>query len=135
MKKQFLFLLFFLLVSSLLKAQSSPVMYFCERYDQEKGEIGINDTFPIGDITVMVKSSHELGLKHVHIRFDMWDTISHSFNIYKKFNFTINPDMKYVFFSENDESDMKLDKPGFYKVYLLNDSDKVAASAIVQILK
>lgn len=134
MKKQYL-LLFLLTVIPMLKAQSSPIMYFCERYDPEKGEININDTFSKGDITVMVKSSNELGLKHVHIRFDKWDTLSHSFGFYKKFSFTIRPDMKYVFFSKNSESDMSLDEPGFYRGYLLNDSDKIIASAIVQILK
>ena len=136
MQKQYLLLLLFLLTAiPLLKAQNSPVMYFCQSYDPEKGEDNINDTFPEGDITVMVKSSYELGLKHVHIRFDKWDTLSHSFSFYKKFNFTIRPDMKYVFFSKNDESDMSFGEPGFYRVYLLNDSDKVVASAILQILK
>jgi hypothetical protein len=136
MKKQYLFLIIFSLIAApLLKAQSSPVMYFCERYDPQKGEINISDTFHKGDITVMVKSDNELRLKHVHIRFDEWDNSNHSFKVYKKFNFTIRPDMKYVFFSKNDESDMSFNEPGFYRIYLLNDSDEIVASAILRIIK
>jgi len=34
-------------------AQSSPIMYFCERYDADRGEIGISDRFTKGYLTVM----------------------------------------------------------------------------------
>ncbi len=137
MNIKYLVILFFLLVSinAFLKAQSRPVIYFCERYDPDKGEININDRFAKGSISVMVKSADELGMTHVHIRFDKWEPDSLFFKFYKKFNFTIKPDMKYVFFSKNDESDMSLDDPGFYRVYLLNDSEDVVASAIVQIIQ
>lgn len=137
MNKQYLFLLVFLFLSIpvILKAQNVPVMYFCEKYDPDKGEININDSFTKGDITVMVKCNHELGLTHVHIRFDKWDTSDNTFKLYKRFNFTIKPDMKYIFFSKNDESDMSFNEPGFYRSYLLNDSGDIIASAILQIVE
>ena len=130
----FAFLFFPLLVTTVSKAQSTPVMYFCEKYDSDSGEVNVSDRFTKGYITVMVKSEHELGLKHVHIQFDKWDANTNMFKYYKKFNFTINPDMKYVYFSKNDQSDMSFDEPGFYRVFLLNDSDKTVTSALVQII-
>jgi hypothetical protein len=137
MNKKFLFLSVFFLISfsAALKAQSSPVIYFCEKYDQDKGEINIGDRFHKGYLTVMVKSDAKLGLKDVHVQFDKWDPGDKSYKFYKKFNFTIKPDMKYVFFSKNDESDMSFDEPGFFRVYLLNDADEIVASSIIQIIE
>jgi hypothetical protein len=135
-KKILLFAILVLVFSApaIVKAQDSPVLYFCEKYDQDRGEINISDRFTKGYITVMVKSDYELGLKKVHIQFDKWDPYSHSFKFYKKFNFTIQPDMKYVYFSKNDDSDMSFDETGFYRVYLLNDSDNTVACSLVQIV-
>ena len=130
----FIFLFLFFSVASISKAQNSPVMYFCERYDPEKGEININDRFHKGNITVMIKCDYEIGLKSVHIEFDKLDSAGYIFKFYKEFNFTINPSMKYVYFSQNDESDMSLNEPGFYRVLLLDDKDNIAASAMVQII-
>ncbi len=137
MNKSLFFIFLFLFVSgtSISKAQNSPVMYFCERYDTAKGEININDRFSKGSITVMVKCDNEIGLKNVHIQLDKWDSIDHVFKLYKKFNFTVNPGMKYIYFSKNDESDLSFDEPGFYRVYLLNEVEDTVASAIVQIVE
>lgn len=131
----FIFLFLFVSAASTSKAQNNPVMYFCKKYDADKGEINISDRFCKGDITVMIKCDNEIGLKKVHIQFDEWDPAVHSFWLYKKFNFTVNPSMKYVYFSKNDESDMSFDEPGFFRVLLLNDNDSTAASAIVQIVE
>ena len=115
-------------------AQSQPVLYFCERYDEDDGEIGVSDRFTTGYLTVMVKSSTALGLTSVHIQFDRYNQSSGKFEFYKKFDYTIEKDMKYVFFKRNDDSDLSFDKPGFYRVYLLNKNDKTVASALVQII-
>ena len=42
--------------------------------------------------------------------------------------------MKSVFFRKNDDSDLNFDKPGFFRVYLLDKNDKTVASSIVQII-
>jgi hypothetical protein len=42
--------------------------------------------------------------------------------------------MKYIFFTKNDESDMKFEEPGFYRVFLLDDRDKTVASALIEII-
>ena len=136
-KSRFLFILFFLFVFIGLKtevfAQEYPVMYFCEKYSKN-GEVGISDRFTAGYITVVVKCDYKLNLTDVHVQFDKYNYRKDDFEYYKKFNYTLEPDMKYVYFSKNDESDMSFDEPGFYRVFLLDDNDKTVASAIVEII-
>lgn len=122
-------------IGSKALAQSEPVLYFCEKYDNKKGEVNVSDRFTTGYLTVMVKCSHELGLTDVHIQFDKWDTDKEDFEYYKKFDYTVEPDMSYIFFRKNDESDMKFDEPGFYRVFLLDDNDKTIASALIEIVE
>lgn len=121
-------------VKTVTFAQSSPIMYFCERYDSDRGEIGISDRFTKGYLTVMVKADHALGLRDVHIQFDRYSCSSGKFEFYKKYNFTVQPDMKYIFFSHNEESDMKFEDPGIYRVFLLDDHDETITSALIEII-
>jgi len=115
-------------------AQNEPVLYFCEKYDSKKGEVGVSDRFTIGYLTVMVKSDYELDLEDVHIQFDRLDERSKKFEFYKKFDYVIEPEMSYVFFAKNDDSDLKFEEPGFYRVFLLDDNDKTVASALIEIV-
>lgn len=124
----------FLAIYSSTFAQSEPVMYFCERYDDYDGEIGVSDRFTTGHITVMVKSDNALRLTDVAIQYDMYNFRTGKFEYYKKFYFTIDSDMKYVFFARNDESDMEFNDPGFYRVFLLDEDEKTVASAIIEII-
>jgi len=137
-KLNYLFLLTmsltFMAMYSSTFAQSEPVMYFCERYDDYDGEIGVSDRFTTGYITVMVKSDSELRLKDVAIQYDKYNERNGKFEYYKKFYFTISRDMKYVFFARNDESDMEFDEPGFYRVFLLDEDDKTVTSALIEII-
>ena len=139
MKKiNFLFLLtiFFsvAVINSNVFAQAEPVMYFCERYDDYDGEIGVSDRFTKGHITVMVKADDALRLKDVAIQYDMYNFRTGKFEYYKKFYFTIDRDMKYVFFARNDESDMEFEEAGFYRVFLLDEDDKTVTSALIEII-
>ena len=129
-----MFLLFLAMYSNVF-AQSEPVMYFCERYDDYDGEIGVSDRFTKGYITVMVKSDAELRLKEVAIQYDKYNERNGKFEYYKKFYFTISRDMKYVFFARNDESDMEFEETGFYRVFLLDEDDRTVASSLVEIIK
>lgn len=115
-------------------AQNEPVLYFCEKYDSNKGEIGVSDRFTTGYLTVMVKSDYELDLEDVHIQFDRLNERSKKFEFYKKFDYVIEPEMSYVFFAKNDDSDLKFEEPGFYRVFLLDDNDKTVASALIEII-
>ena len=124
----------FFVMNSITLAQSEPVMYFCEKYDDDDGEIGVSDRFTKGYITVMVKADNELRLKDVVIQYDMYNFRNGKFEYYKKFNFAIERDMKYVFFERNDESDMEFEEPGFYRVFLLDEDGSTVASALIEII-
>lgn len=131
----FLFIGMFLFFSNLSFSQSEPVLYFCEKYDSRKGEVNISDRFTRGAITVVVKNDYALDLEDVAIQYDKYNPNTGKFEFYKKFYFTIEPDMKYVYFSKNDESDMKFEDPGFYRVFLLDDDDKTVTSSLVEIIR
>jgi len=115
-------------------AQNEPVLYFCEKYDSQNGEVGVSDRFTTGYLTVMVKSDNALDLKDVHIQFDKLNERNKKFEFYKKFAYSIDPDMSYVFFAKNSDSDLKFEEPGFYRVFLLDDNDKTVASALIEII-
>ena len=117
-----------------IRAQSSPVMYFCEKYDPSYGETGISDRFTKGYLTIMVKADKPLGLKNVHIQFDKFNWYTHKFEYYKKYNYVVDPDMSYIFFAKNEESDLKFDEAGLYRVFLLNDDNENVASALIEII-
>jgi len=128
-----MFLSFFAMYSN-ASAQSEPVLYFCERYDDNDGEIGVSDRFTTGYITVMVKCDYALKLDDVTIQYDQYDFRTGKFTYYKKFDFTVNRDMKYIFFERNDDSDLEFEDPGFYRVFLLDEDGKTVASALVEII-
>lgn len=124
---------FFLGASQSLFAQNEPVLYFCEKYGNN-GEVGVSDRFTTGYLTVMVKCDYALDLDDVSIQFDWYNPRTKKFEFYKKFTYVVEPDMKYIYFSKNDESDMKFEDPGFYRVFLLDDRDKTVASALIEII-
>ena len=138
--KKFAFLLPLLLLFVLVGfnsnsyAQNGPVLYFCEYYG-DNGEVGISDRFTTGYLTVMVKCSYALGLSDVSIQFDKYNCKTGEFVYYKKFNYTVEPDMKYIFFSKNSESDMSFDSPGIYRVFLLDEYDKTVTSGLVEVIR
>jgi len=115
-------------------AQNEPVLYFCEKYGRN-GEVGVSDRFTTGYLTVMVKSDYALGLEDVSIQFDKYNYRRDEFEFYKKFDYVITEDMSYGFFERNDESDMKFEEPGFYRVFLLDDRDRTVASALIEIVR
>jgi len=139
MKRFHLFFAFALLFSfvamhSATFAQEEPVMYFCEKYGRN-GEVGVSDRFTTGYLTVVVKSSYSLRLDDVSIQLDKYNFRTDEFEYYNKFNYVIQLDDKYVYFSRNDDSDMEFEDPGFYRVFLLDDRDRTVASAIIEIIR
>ncbi len=131
----FLFVIMFITFTSISFSQSEPVLYFCERYDSRDGEVNVSDRFTRGAVTVVVKSDYALRLDDVAIQYDRYNERTGKFEYYKKFYFTITPDMKYVYFSKNSESDMKFEDTGFYRVFLLDDRDKTVASSLIEIIR
>lgn len=133
MKKINTFLGFILLISLFstgLKAQSGPVMYFCESYSAN-GEEGISDRFTVGYLTIMVKCDHALGLSDVVIQFDKYNSNTSKFEFYKNFDYNIKPDMDYIYFSGKD---LSFDTPGIYRVFLLGANKKHITSAVLEII-
>ena len=114
-------------------AQSGPVLYFCESYGSN-GEVGISDRFHHGYLTVMVKSDDELGLSDVSIQFDKYNCSTGQFDYYKKFNYTVKPSMKYIYFSKTSDNDMSFDDPGIYRVFLLDSDNKTVTSGLIEII-
>ena len=131
----FTMLLAFFATQSSLLAQSEPVLYFCERYDDDDGEIGVSDRFTKGYITVMVKCDNALRLEDVAIQYDKYNERTGDFEYYKKFDFSVERDMKYIFFERNDESDMEFEETGFYRVFLLDEDGETVASALIEIIR
>jgi hypothetical protein len=127
--------LLFIIFTNLSFSQSEPVLYFCEKYDSRKGEVNISDRFYRGPVTVVVKSDYALNLEDVAIQYDKYNERTGKFEYYKKFYFTINSTSKYVYFSKNEESDMKFDDPGFYRVFLLDEDDKTVASSLIEVIR
>ena len=121
-------------VNQNLFAQNEPVLYFCDKYG-DNGEVGVRDRFPTGYLTVMVKCDYALDLEDCSIQFDKYNARSKKFEYYKNFSYIVEPDMKYIFFEKNDESDLKFEDPGFYRVFLLDDNDKTVASALIEIIE
>ncbi|MFZ2323541.1 MAG: hypothetical protein WAV89_07590 [Ignavibacteriaceae bacterium] len=131
-----LFTVLFVLLGGIktnLFAQTEPVLYFCESYGDD-GEVGVSDRFTAGYLTVMVKCDYPLELEDCSIQFDKYNKRTSAFEYYKKFSYVVDPDMKYIFFSKNEESDLKFEDPGFYRVFLLDGSDKTVASALIEII-
>ena len=129
------FLLLFVLFgfNSNSYAQNGPVLYFCEYYGSA-GEVGISDRFTTGYLTVMVKSDDALGLSDVTIQFDKYNCNTGEFKFYKKFNYDVESDMKYIYFSKNETSDMSFDSPGIYRVFLLNGYGETVTSGLVEVI-
>lgn len=109
-------------------------MYFCKKFDSRKGEVNIDDRFTRGAITV-AKSDKALGEENVAIQFDKYNKDFKKFEYYKKFYSSIEPTMKYVYFSKNSESDMNFEDVDFYRVFLLDEDDKTVASSLIQIVR
>ena len=122
-------LLFVMGLTSELKAQNGPVMYFCEKYGSS-GEVSISDRFYTGPITVMVKCDYALGLKDCSIQFDKYN--GYGFDYYKKVEFDVSADMKYIYF---ESSDLRVDSPGIYRCFLLDNKKNTVASALVEFIR
>ncbi|MDQ3020891.1 MAG: hypothetical protein M3R36_10015 [Bacteroidota bacterium] len=116
-----------------LYAQQYPVLYFCEKYG-DNGEVGVSDRFTTGYLTVMVKADGPLGLRDCSVQMDKYNPTTGTFQYYNKFNYVVKPDMDYVFFAKNEESDMDFKDPGIYRVFLLDQNDRTVASGLVEII-
>lgn len=63
----------------------------------------------------MVKSDYEL--VDVHIQFDNLNECNKKFEFYKKFDYMIEPEMRYVLYLKNEDIDLKFEEPGCYSIF------------------
>jgi hypothetical protein len=123
------FFIFLIIIScGNLFSQNKPLLYFCEKYDKIRGEIGQSSTFTPGQFTIMVKGERELGLEDVSIQIDAYNTVTEKFTFLREVKFKITPDMKYIFFSNDD---IRIDDPGVYRVYLLDSGGKSVTHGVI----
>ncbi len=114
------------------------LLYFCEKYDPETGEIGISDRFTTGWLTVMLdmrKSGKTIGVRDVEIRISKIRDASGkkvSEKILKTIKFSVEPDYDYIYFT--DEKNLKFDTPGTYKVTLMDKKGNLIAKGEVEIV-
>jgi hypothetical protein len=133
MKKSVLFILIAILTLVVVSknnsyAQTRPVMYFCEKYDDVKGEVGQSSTFSTGRLTVMVKWGEPLNLTNCAVQLDKYSLSTEKFTFYKKVNFTLTRDMKYVFFRSDE---LSFDERGVYRVYLLDETGETVTASVI----
>jgi hypothetical protein len=125
----FLALVFALGFTSNISAQNGPVMYFCEKYGSG-GEQSISDRFYTGKVTVMVKCDYAMGLTNCTIQLDKYN--GYSFDYYKKVDFDVSSDMKYIYF---ESSDLRVDSPGIYRCFLLDGKKNNVTSALIEFIR
>lgn len=134
MKKLFGAILLTLLVITIcdvMFAQSKPVMYFCERYDDRQGEIGISSVFYPGYFTIMVKAENNISpTSDVSIQIDKKNSDG-TYSFYKIIPFTVKQS-NYIYFSDKR---LFINDVGTYRVWLIDDRDNVIANSILEIVK
>ncbi len=123
----FLFAIVFMLgcgkITSLFQGDR---LYFCEKYDSVKGEIGESDKFTTGSLTVMVKLKNPIGVTDVDI--NVTDTKKNE--VVNTHPFTVTSDMTYIFFDK-----VTFDTPGKYKVSLLKKDGTIIVSGNIEIVE
>lgn len=130
MNKTYFLILTALLLTSNAFAQSKPLIYFCEKYESGK-EIGISDRFSAGNFTIILRSKNEFGVDSVYIQTDKYNTKSKLFEYYSKLSYAVNRHERYAHFSR----DVKIQETGIFRVFILNTSNVVITSNLIEITK
>lgn len=124
----------FFSIQEQITAQTEPIMYFCEKLGRT-GEIGVSDRFTAGYFTVIVKCDFALELVDVSLQIDKYNDRNRKFEYYMNFDYTVEPDLKLLHFSQNEQNDLKIEEPGFYRVSLVDNRDRTVASALIEIIR
>ncbi len=112
-----------------LSAQSCDILYFCERYDTEMGEVNAGDRFYSGNLTVMTLLAAPVYYTKIYIQLDKYNSLNGEFEYYSDVEFSVEPDMVYKSFN-----DIYFGDKGFYRVSLLDPTKNNIVSAIVEII-
>lgn len=99
-------------------------LYFCERYDKEKGEINRRDTFQIGNVFLMIYLSKPFGDNEIYVH----RSEINSGKILEPLKFSVYPDAKYAYFP-----DIPFNEKGSYKVECKTKEGEIIVSGNVNI--
>ena len=119
----------FLFIIATLSAQSCDILYFCERYDTEMGEVNAGDRLPVGNLTVMALLAAPVYYTKIYIQLDKYNPRNGEFEYYSDEEFTVESDMDYMYFN-----DIYFSEKGFYRVFMLDPTRNNIVSAIVEII-
>ncbi len=120
--------LFSLAVGCSMLGSKENKLYFCEKYDAVKGEIGESSKFTTGTLTVMVDlrpSKTKVGVSDVNINI----TNKATGEAVETLPFTVEPTMDYIYFN-----DVAFSKPGKFKVSCLKKDGTVIATGEIEIV-
>jgi hypothetical protein len=100
-------------------------LYFCERYDNVKGEVNESKKFTTGNLTIMIKLSKPIGVKDVNINI----TDLSSGKAVETLPFTVQSNWDYIHFD-----DVNFSKTGKFKVSCLKKDGTVVATGEIEII-
>ena len=131
MKKTVIFFsgILFLFMIATLPAQSCDILYFCENYDAEMGEINAGDRFNSGNLTVMTLLAAPVYYTKIYIQLDKYNPRNGEFEYHSDVEFTVESDMDYMYFN-----DVYFGEKGFYRVFMLDPTKNTMVSAIIEII-
>lgn len=120
--------LFSLALGCSMFGEKENKLYFCEKYDPVKGEIGKSSKFTTGSLTVMVDlrpTKTKIGVTDVNINI----TNKGTGEVIETLPFTVETSMDYIYFN-----DVSFAKPGTYRVSCLKKDGTVIATGEVEIV-
>jgi len=130
MNKTFIILAFLLILTANALAQTKPIIYFCEKYADGK-EIGISDKFSPGYFTIILRSGTKFDVDSVYIQSDKYNSKTKQFEYYSKLTYRVNRHDRFAHFTR----DVKIQESGIFRIFILNTSNIVITSNLIEITK
>lgn len=115
-------------INSDLEDDNYPLLYFCESYSDKP--VNTSDRFTTGTISVIFESTNPINTDEAVILIEEIDIINDNVLSKNTYNFKLNPEWNYLHFDE-----INFDKPGFYRVSLIDKRNKVLASNFIEIVE
>ena len=138
MKKSVWFLMFFVLLTLSINAQTynsntQISLYVCEKFSPDSGPIGQSIVFTKGSLTVVATADFNMNFGKVFVQLDRMGSDG-NFYLYKKFRYDWPGNYPIVYFYYTSEKDLSFDEPGYYRIFLLNYDNSVLAYTSITIV-
>lgn len=132
-KYKILITFFIFLILLATKFSFSQELYFCERYDENEGEIGKSDKFKISSsvclITVMFKIDYTSQINVDEVILNVQKIDCGIYEFISETNYDVSSRWDYIYFS-----DVELETAGVYRVSLYELDEELIASGLVEII-